>query len=180
MCCCDERVTTQTVAGLVTVKSEQSSDTEVLSMTETSVNSRIFTAVVNVGNSPNELSLGCDGESACWVTGKILLIKQLVGNTVFWYRLRARTLTLEFLTDRNIHGCRLWAHCQANSDAGTSTAVSVRSLADITARRIGRVLFSCFCSGRAAICDGEGLCSGRVAAGKSCCSFANPPCRQLC
>ena len=68
------QVLVQTVGGLLTVMSEESGDSQALNITETSVNSRVFTGVVGVSTvaSANELTLSCNGAETCLVSGAIL------------------------------------------------------------------------------------------------------------
>jgi hypothetical protein len=62
------------VEGLLTITSEESGDKQMLNITETSVNSRAFTAIVGVstGTSASDMTLSCNGASICLVTGAFL------------------------------------------------------------------------------------------------------------
>jgi len=67
----------QSVGGLLTIASEESGDSQILTMTETAPNSRAFTAGVNVSSinvspSASDLTLSCTGATACWVTATYL------------------------------------------------------------------------------------------------------------
>jgi len=70
-------LTVQSVGGLLTIASEESGNSQILTMTETAPNSRAFTAGVNVSSinvspSASDLTLSCTGATACWVTATYL------------------------------------------------------------------------------------------------------------